>query len=178
MSQNPSAGSPRLDKCVVQFGDRTIRGYTDGRMLAAVNGTHATPMLTLRREGEDVTETLALEGVKAVFFVNSFEGKGIEDLRFADHLAPPEALWVRVTFKDGEVLEGLVRNSPQFALDPGFLLAPIDPEGNNWLIFVLKEQVRNLQVLGLRHAPKVLTEFDPTVQTVAGSNGSHSGKGD
>jgi hypothetical protein len=33
-------------------------------------------------------------------------------------------------------------------------MAPIDPEGNNWLIYVLKTKLQELQILGLRAAPK------------------------
>ena len=37
---------------------------------------------------------------------------------------------------------------------PGFYMSPIDPEGNNWLIYVLKNKLKDFQILGLRAAPK------------------------
>jgi hypothetical protein len=33
-------------------------------------------------------------------------------------------------------------------------MSPIDPEGNNWLIYVLKNKLKNFQILGLRAAPR------------------------
>ena len=33
-------------------------------------------------------------------------------------------------------------------------MSPIDPEGNNWLIYVLKNKLKDFQILGLRAAPK------------------------
>jgi hypothetical protein len=59
-----------------------------------------------------------------------------------------------VTFQDGEVIEGLIANDQNFVVRSGFYMAPIDPEGNNWLIYVLKTKLQELQILGLRAAPK------------------------
>jgi hypothetical protein len=33
-------------------------------------------------------------------------------------------------------------------------MSPIDPEGNNWLIYILKNKLKDFQILGLRAAPK------------------------
>lgn len=86
--------------------------------------------------------------------MKSFEGKSHDDLRFHDHLPAPDCLWVRVTFEDGEVVEGLIANDPNYVLHVGFYMWPIDPEGNNWLIYVLKNKLKDFQILGLRTAPK------------------------
>ena len=100
-----------------------------------------------------------LDGVKAIFFVKSFEGKQHDDLRFYDDREPMDCLWVRVTFHDDEVIEGIIRNDPSFVFNSCFLMSPVDPEGNNWLIYVIKTQLKNFQVLGLRPAPKQLPDL-------------------
>lgn len=157
-----SAASARLDRCVVQYGDRMVKGYMDFRLLAATSSApQHRASVPIRPEGSDGQETLSLEGIKAVFFVHSFQGDGHEDIRFHDQREPLGGLWVRVTFQDGEVLEGLIRNTQHCVLDSGFFVAPSDPEGNNWLVYVAKEQLRNFQVLGLRPIPKILDEFFP-----------------
>jgi len=140
---------------VIQFGDRTVKGYTDiHEWPSALDLDLSATRPVFRRIGGNGPEDIPLEGVKAIFFVKSFEGKWHDDLRFHDHLPAPECLWVRVTFQDGEIIEGLIANDQSFVVRPGFYMAPIDPEGNNWLIYVLKNKLKELQILGLRQAPR------------------------
>jgi hypothetical protein len=148
-------GAADMDMLVIQFGDRTVKGYAERSqwLLAEDLDLHrALPLL--RRLGSDKTEQIPLDGVKAIFFVKSFEGKWHDDLRFHDHLPAPECLWVRVTFYDGEVIEGLISNNQNYVVHLGFYMSPIDPEGNNWLIYVMKNKLKDFQILGLRAAPK------------------------
>jgi len=140
---------------VIQFGDRTIKGYADRSQWPS--GEYLGTLLTtppIRPIGASQTQQIPLEGVKAIFFVKSFEGKWHDDLRFHDHLPPPECLWVRATFDDGEVIEGLVTNNSNHIIHAGFYMLPIDPEGNNWLMYVRKNKLKDFQILGLRPAPK------------------------
>ncbi|MGD0798990.1 MAG: hypothetical protein ABR910_14835 [Acidobacteriaceae bacterium] len=149
--------APRLDLLVIQFGDRTVKGYTDRSKwpLAEDLDPHdAVPAFWPL--GSKTMERIPLEGVKAIFFVNTFEGKSHEDLRFHDHLPAPECLWVRVTFHDGEVIEGLIGNNHNYVVHAGFYMSPVDPEGNNWLIYVIKSKLKDFQILGLRQAPKTM----------------------
>ena len=142
---------------VMQFGGRTLKGYSNRAEWPAekdLDSLKLTPPILLLDSGR--LEQIPLEGLKAIFFVKSFEGKWHDDLRFHDHLAPSDCLWVRASFHDGEVIEGLVMNNSQHVLQSGFYLYPIDPEGNNLLIYVLKGKLRDFQVLGLRTSPKTL----------------------
>lgn len=154
-SDAPGNGQSGLDMLVIQFGDRTVKGFADTSKWPSAEELElqlAQPVF--RRIGSDQDEAIPLEGVKAIFFVKSFEGKWHDDLRFHDHLPAPECLWVRATFDDGEVIEGLIGNNQNFVVQSGFFMSPIDPEGNNWLIYVLKTKLKDLQILGLRAAPK------------------------
>jgi hypothetical protein len=147
--------NPDLDMLVIQFGDRTVKGYADrGQWPTGENAGAREKPPVFRRLGSETTEEIPLDGVKAIFFVKSFEGKWHDDLRFHDHLPAPECLWVRATFHDGEVIEGLIGNDAAHVLHAGFYMSPIDPEGNNWLIYILKNKLKDFQVLGLRAAPK------------------------
>jgi hypothetical protein len=147
--------APEKDMLVIQFGDRTVKGYTDRSrwpLTEDLDPHDAVPGFWPL--GSKAMEQIPLEGVKAIFFVHSFEGKSHEDLRFHDHLPAPDCLWVRATFDDGEVIEGLIANNQSYLLRPGFYMSPIDPEGNNWLIYVIKSKLREFHILGLRPAPK------------------------
>ena len=140
---------------VIQFGGRTVKGYSDRTEWPAeeeLAGFAVTPPIRLLES--NTVERIPLDGVKAIFFVKSFEGKWHDDLRFHDHLPPPQCLWVRATFLDGEVIEGLINNTSHYVTHTGFYMFPIDPEGNNLLMYVMKNRVKDFQVLGLRQAPK------------------------
>lgn len=142
---------------VIQFGGRTVKGYADrSQWPTDENLDRLLETPPIRLIGAQTAEPIPLEGVKAIFFVKSFEGKWHDDLRFHDHLPPPECLWVRATFDDGEIIEGLIDNHCNHVTHAGFYMFPIDPEGNNWLIYVLKNKLKDFQVLGLRPAPKTM----------------------
>jgi hypothetical protein len=151
---SPEKNGPERDMLVIQFGDRTVKGYADISQWPAAEDLSPQAPPTFCRLGSEETEEIPLDGVKAIFFVKSFEGKWHDDLRFHDHLPAPDCLWVRATFHDGEVIEGLIANNPSYVIHPGFYMAPIDPEGNNWLMYVLKNKLKDFQILGLRAAPK------------------------
>jgi hypothetical protein len=155
MKPDETINKPQLDMLVIQFGDRTVKGYAETSQWPPAEdlNIHVAPP-AFRRIGSDTMEEIPLDGVKAIFFVKSFEGKWHDDLRFHDHLPAPDCLWVRATFHDGEVIEGLIANNSNYVLHPGFYMSPIDPEGNNWLIYILKNKLKDFQILGLRAAPK------------------------
>jgi len=163
LSQAPENPAADLDMLVIQFGDRTIKGYADRSQWPPdkdLGSLHQTP--PVRPVGSAVAAPISLEGVKAIFFVKSFEGKWHDDLRFHDHLPPPECLWVRATFDDGEIIEGLVANNSHHVSHAGFYMFPIDPEGNNWLMYVLKSKLKDFHILGLRQAPKNMPLLNST----------------
>ena len=89
--------------------------------------------------------------VKAVFFVKDFSGQTSHvDLLFHDRLPPMECLWIRIRFDDGETVEGIIHNALDYIVGPGFFMAPADPIGNNWLIYVSKSKLTGFEILGLR----------------------------
>jgi hypothetical protein len=147
---------------VIQFGGRTVKGYSnrsDWPAQEELANFTLTPPICLLDNGS--IERIPLEGLKAIFFVKSFEGKWHDDLRFHDHLAAQECLWIRATFLDGEIIEGLITNDSHHVLQDGFYLFPIDPEGNNLLMYVLKKKLKDFQVLGLRAAPRTMPRIGP-----------------
>jgi hypothetical protein len=148
-AEDNSAGQEML---VIQFGDRTLKGYAERTEWEDLNTRESAPMF--QRLGSKSTEEIPLDGIKAIFFVKSFEGKWHDDLRFHDHLPAPDCLWVRATFNDGEIIEGFIVNDAAHVIHPGFYMSPIDPEGNNWLIYIVKNQLKDFQILGLRAAPR------------------------
>lgn len=152
--QNEMPSHVLTDRCVIQFGNRTLKGHTDASLWMKRRENHTSPPVQLL--GDSLPQQIQLDAVKAVFFVKTFEGKSHDDLSFYDLLSPMDCLWIRVTFQDDEIIEGIIRNNADFAFQDGFFMAPIDPEGNNWLVYVYKTQLRDLRILGLRPASRNL----------------------
>lgn len=103
-------------------------------------------------EPEDGTApvTFRLNDAKAVFFVRSFAGSPTQqDVRFFDSLSIHPCLWVRMTFEDGEIMEGRVSNGIDLITKNAFRLFPVDELTNNRCLFVPKESLRNFQIIGL-----------------------------
>jgi hypothetical protein len=153
-------------RVVVQRSDGAVKGFAEKALWTTSNGaltleTQGRSNIRLTRLDSGQTEDVGLDDVKAVFFVHDFAGTtDRRDLRFHDHLPATQCLWVRVRFDDGETIEGLINNSQEFVLGDGFLMAPTDTLGNNWLIYVLKSKVMGFEVLGLRPKTKSLSLLD------------------
>jgi hypothetical protein len=146
---------------VVRYANHIVRGSIDREAFLAADSAQdkKTPnsleIITLVREGATAAEDLPIEEAKAVFFVRSLEGNaGQRDIHFHDGAPLMENLWVRITFKDGEVMEGLTDNTGEYLHQSGFYLRPTDPTSNNLLAYVLKDQVADFRILGLRKAVK------------------------
>ncbi len=145
---------------VVQYGDRVVKGQTDSQLwFSDLASTESFVTPAIRVTGTQTDAQLSIEGAKAVFFVKTLEGTSHDEMRFYDNMQPLPCLWIRVTFLDGEVIEGIIRNDSSFLFQSRFFMAPVDPECNNWLILVLKGQLANFQVLGLRNVFKELPEL-------------------
>jgi hypothetical protein len=119
-----------------------IKGFLDP-------GRYLGPEIdVLDREGHVVH--VPLDEIKAVFFVRDFEGNPDRAERKIFRSRPRLAgLWVRVTFRDSEVLEALLPNN-LLETDPlGFLVTPPDVYSNNLKIFIPRTALTSLEVLGV-----------------------------
>jgi hypothetical protein len=148
---------PRSEKVVIQFGDRTVKGYLDSPTWSTVeemlsHAPHGSPESFLVRSLEtNVVEEISADEIKAVFFVNSFEGDSEHEiLNFHSRAPIVHGIWMRLQFRDGEVMEGIVYNSIRYLVDTGFFLMPTDPDSNNRLVYVRKDWLADHRVLGMR----------------------------
>jgi len=121
---------------------------------------HASPQSYLRSEG---VEVLTREGqvlqipykeLKAVYFVREFENAGSADEKKLFQSRPKlEGLWVRMRFRDDDLLDGILPNDLLQVTEAGVTVTPPDPYSNNQKIFVPREAVRELVVLGVIGSP-------------------------
>ncbi len=106
--------------------------------------------ITVQDAESGETLCLPVERLKALFFVKSFEGRSeYREVKFFDKNPPIKGLWVRVQFFDNESLEGIVQNSIDFLVKPGFFLKPPDPASNNAILYVVKSSLADFRVLGV-----------------------------
>ena len=135
-------------KVIVRKMDRdAVQGYVNPAGLV-VDGKVAV----LSPGGQ--VQTLALEEIKGVYFVREFG----EPESFARKTFPTrprtEGLWVRLKFRDNEVLEGIMANDLTQAAPEGYFINPPDTRANTQRIFVPRGALAELQVLGVIGGPR------------------------
>jgi len=129
-------------KVVVRKVDKElVKGYVDSEQFL---GDESVEMLDVQGR----VLTIPLDQIKGIYFVREFEGQPDRPERKIFLSRPRLAgLWVRMTFKDSEVLDGLMSEN-LLALQPhGFLVAPPDVYSNNLKIFVPRTALASFEVL-------------------------------
>jgi len=133
------------------------------------------PQVYLRTDGVEVLTTggavslVPYIEVKSVCFVKDFDAADHEPERKVFNTRPKtDGLWVRMTFRDDEVMEGILANN-LLQLDPhGFTVVPPDPYSNNQRIFLPKTALKELQVLGVVGSPLKRRKPKPEVKDQIG----------
>lgn len=101
----------------------------------------------LTSEGE--YQTVELSKVKSIHFVREFR-EGSEPERKAFLSRPKlDGLWVRLRFRDDDVIEGIVANDLLDLLVNGVRLTPPDLHGNSLWIFIPRTALAEMKVLGV-----------------------------
>lgn len=149
--------SPRSEKVVIQFGAKRIKGYLESPIWNTIeellsNAPPSSPeIFRIRRLESDTVEEIPTRDIKAVFYVNTFDGDpDHKDLNFHSRAPIVHGIWMRFQFRDGEVMEGIVYNSIRYLVEPGFFVLPTAPDSNNRLVYVQKTWLVDHRVLGLR----------------------------
>jgi hypothetical protein len=93
--------------------------------------------------------TVELREVKGVYFVREFSDP--ETLTRKTFTSRPrvEGLWVRLRFRDNEVIEGMMPNDLLQEGNDGFLIIPPDTHSNTQRIFVPRSALLEMTVLGV-----------------------------
>jgi hypothetical protein len=90
-----------------------------------------------------------LKEIKGVYFVREFGDS--ESLARKTFTSRPrtEGLWVRIKFKDNEIVEGLMPNDLSQQIAEGFLINPPDLRSNTQRIFIPRTALDSLTVLAV-----------------------------
>jgi len=105
-----------------------------------------------------------LSEIKAVYFVREF-GESVSPARKTFTTRPrAEGLWVRVRFRDNEMMEGMMVNDIVQASPAGYLISPPDTRSNTQRIFIPRAALSELKVLAVigaqprKHKPTTADE--------------------
>ena len=97
--------------------------------------------------------TVPYEEIKTISFVRDFEGAGQTGRQVFNTRPKMEGLWVSLQFRDGELMEGIMRNN-LLQLEPyGFTVIPPDPYSNQQRVFIPRAAVESVEVLGVVGSP-------------------------
>ena len=130
-------------KVIVRKIDRdSISGY-----VAPANFVHEGKLELLNTAGNVIG--VDLREIKGVYFVREFGDS--ESLTRKTFTSRPrtEGLWVRVKFRDNEIMEGMMPNDLAQVLPEGYLLNPPDSHSNTQRVFVPRSAVSALTVLAV-----------------------------
>jgi hypothetical protein len=147
-------------KVVVLLHDRSShRGYLNPAGLA-----DAEHVDLLTESGERAVH--ALERIRCIYFVREFNGS-FEPERKAFFSRPKlDGLWVRLRFRDGDTIEGIVPNNLVEILENGIQVTPPDLNGNSLRLFIPRASLSEMVVLGVvGGARRVPREAKPAVAT-------------
>jgi hypothetical protein len=111
-------------------------------------------------------EVLSVEGqfallpyaeIKTVVFIRDFAATGGTSPGAGRRvfLTRPkmDGLWVRLLFRDNDVMEGVMPNNLMQVEQYGFTVVPPDSYGNRQRVFIPREALRSVEVLGVVGSP-------------------------
>jgi hypothetical protein len=141
------SGSTTKKVVVKRFDRESIAGFVN-------------PQEYLRPEGIEVMGAsgnllqIPFSEVKTVCFVRDF---GLADLaaerRLFSTRPKREGLWVRMRFRDDEVMDGVLANDLLSIETYGFSFVPPDASANNQRLFIPRQALASLQVMGVVGSP-------------------------
>jgi hypothetical protein len=130
-------------KVVVLLLDRShLEGYLNPLALARAE---AFDLLT--PDGEHVS--VAMPAVKSVYFVREFPQTFQPERKVFLSRPKLDGLWVRLRFRDEDVMEGIVANDLLDLLDNAVQLTPPDLHGNTLRLFIPRSALAEMKVLGV-----------------------------
>jgi hypothetical protein len=140
------ASSTTKKAVIRRFERETVSGYLN-------------PLTFLQAEGVELLSAdgqvsiLPYQEVRMVSFVREFDAPEEQERQIFLTRPKMAGLWVRLRFRDGEVLEGIFPNNLLQVETQGFVVVPPDPYGNRQRIFVPRTALLGVEVLGVVGSP-------------------------
>ncbi|HVW11920.1 MAG TPA: hypothetical protein VHC90_25245 [Bryobacteraceae bacterium] len=139
------AGSTAKKVVVRRFDRETLTGFVN-----PFSYLQPQNIEILRQDGS--LSLLPYSEVRSVAFVKDFDA-GEEAPRVFLNRPKQEGLWVRMVFLDGEVMDGILPNNLLTWEAAGLTVTPPEPDSNSQKIFVPRDALKSVQVLGVVGSP-------------------------
>jgi hypothetical protein len=151
-------GSTNKKVLVSRFDREPISGFVNPQSYL-----HPEGLELLSQDG--AVNVIPYDEVKLVCFVRDFQqGEPRKELRLFTTRPKMEGLWIRLRFRDGDVMDGLLTNN-LLQLEPyGFSVIPPDPGFQNQRVFIPKAALSVVQVLGVIGSPLRIRKTKPTAK--------------
>jgi hypothetical protein len=147
-------------KVIVRKSDRdSVSGY-----VAPANFVVDGKLELLNTSGNVVA--VDLRDVKAVYFVREFSDSEVMSRKTFTTRPRTEGLWVRLKFKDNEVIEGLMPNDLAQNPAEGFLINPPDLRSNTQRVFVPRASLTSVTVIAVIGAARRRRKGPPDTRQV------------
>ena len=141
---------------VSRFEREPLTGFVNTQTYLQPEG-----MELLTREGS--VSIVPYGEIKLVCFVRDFQqGEPARELRLFTTRPKLEGLWIRMRFRDGDAMDGLLANNLLQLENEGFLVVPPDPGFQNQRVFVPRAALSGVQVLGVVGSPLRIRKTKPT----------------
>ena len=130
-------------KVIVRKSDRdSINGF-----VAPANFVVEGKLELLNTTGNVVA--IELRDIKAVYFVREFSDAEVMSRKTFTARPRTEGLWVRLRFKDSDVIEGMMPNDLSQNPAEGYLINPPDLRSNTQRVFVPRTSLASVTVLAV-----------------------------
>jgi len=107
-----------------------------------------------------------LRDIKAVYFVREFSDSEVMSRKTFTTRPRTEGLWVRLKFKDNEVIEGIMPNDLAQNPAEGFLINPPDLRSNTQRVFVPRASLTSVTVIAVIGAARRRRKGSPDTRQV------------
>lgn len=154
------SGSTVKKVIVERFDREKVRGFVSPQAFLLPGG------LELLSPDGSLTQ-IPYDQIKAVSFVRDQEGHGVLAERRTFLARPKTAgLWVELRFRDGDVLEGVLPNNLLAVDTYGYTISPPEAAGNAQRVFVPRQALAEVSVLGVVGGKRKKTEGGPATQQI------------
>ena len=128
---------------------------------------YVNPATFLQPEGVELLSSdgqvalIPFPEVKSVSFVREFEPEDLSERQVFQTRPKTAGLWIRIRFRDGDVMEGILPNNLLQVEPQGFSTVPPDAYGNRQRVFVPRAALLGVEVLGVIASPLKKTKAKP-----------------
>lgn len=132
---------------VLRFDRETLAGFVSPQSWLQPHGVEL-----LSASGS--VAVIPYDDVRFVCFVRDFDqGEPRRELRTFSSRPKTTGLWLRLQFRDGETMDGVMSNNLLQMEPQGFTFIPPDPGYQNQKVFVPRAALASIQVLGVVGSP-------------------------